>query len=73
MGGNCGVELLSLVQVEMLFSSGEGEEDLAEDWVEDVIWEFLQVVVEEVDVKQLKDQSRQEGEGGAKGHAKCVR
>ena len=74
--GNRGVGGLlpsfNLVQVETLFSSSEEEEDLMEGKVEDVTWELLQVVVEGVGVKQFEDQSRQEGEGGAKGQAKQI-
>ena len=71
--GNCGrrggVSLSNLFQVKALFGSGEGEEDLSEDWIENASWELPQVVVEGVDVKQVKDWSRQEGEGDAKGQA----
>ena len=48
----------SLSMVVLLFCSSEGEVDLMEGWVENVARELLQVVVEGVGVKQLKDQSR---------------
>ena len=44
-----------------------------EGWVEDITRELLQVMIEGVGVKQLGDQSRQEGEGSAKWEAKNVR
>ena len=51
----------------ILFGLGEGEEDLVEGWIENVTWELLQVAVEGVGVKQFKDGSWEEGEGGVKG------
>ena len=58
--GKVGDSLLSfnLIQVEMLLSLEEGEEDLEEGRVEDIALELLQVVVEEMDVKQLKNWPR---------------
>ena len=64
---------LSLSMVVLLFSSSEGEVDLAECGIEDVDWELLQVMVEGVGVQQFEDRSRQEGEGSAKWEAKDVR
>ena len=63
----------SLSTVVQLFSSSEGEVDLVESLVEDVAGELFQITVEEVGVKQFKDWSRQEEEGGAKWKAKDVR
>ena len=57
----------------LLFCLSEGEIDLVEGGVEDVTRELLQVTVEGVGVKQLKDWSRQEGEGSVKWEAKDVR
>ena len=57
----------------LLFSSSEGEVDLAESWVEDVAGELFQVTVEGVGVKQFEDWSRQERESGVKWEAKDVR
>ena len=68
-----GILLFDFLQVEILFCLNEEEEDLKKDGVENVGWELLQVVVEGVGVKQVEDQSRQEGEGGAKGQAKHSR
>ena len=62
-----------LFQVVALFSSSKGEEDLREGWVEDVHGELFQVAVEGVGDKEVKDGSRQQGEGGAKGQAKQSR
>ena len=56
-----------LFQVVVLFSSGEREKDLGEGRVEDVHGELFQVVVEGVGEEEVKDWSRQQGEGGAKG------
>ena len=44
--------------VMLLFCSSKGEVDLAEGRIEDTARELLQVVVEGVGVKQLKDWSR---------------
>ena len=60
----------NLSQVVVLFGSGEGEENLREGGVEDVHGELLQVAVEGVGDEEVKDWSRQQGEGGAKGQAK---
>ena len=57
----------------LLFSSGEGEVDLSEGWVQDFAWELLQVVVEGIGMEQFKDRSRQEGEGSVKWESKYVR
>ena len=57
----------------LLFSSGEGEVDLAEGWVKDFTWELLQVLVEGMGVEQFEDRSWQEEEGGAKRESKYVR
>ena len=46
-----------LFQIFMLFSSGEGEEDLREGWVENAGGELLQVAVEGVGDKEVKDRS----------------
>ena len=46
-----------LFQVVLLFSSGEGEEDLSEGGMENVGGELLQVVVEGVGDKEVKDWS----------------
>ena len=62
-----------MFQVAALFSSGEGEEDFSEGGVEDVHGELFQVVVEGVGEEEIKDWSRQQGEGGAKGQAKQSR
>ena len=35
----------------LLFSSSEGEVDLSECRIEDLAWEFLQIVVEGMDVE----------------------
>ena len=59
-----------LSQVVALFSSSKGEEDLGEGWVEDVHGELFQVMVEGAGEKDVKDWSRQQGEGGVKGQAK---
>ena len=58
--GEVGDSLLSfnLIQVEMLLSLEEGEDDLEEGGVEDIALELLQVVVEGMDVKQLKNWPR---------------
>ena len=58
--GEVGDSLLSfnLIQVEMLLSLEEGEEDLEEGRVEDIALELLQVVVEGMDVRQLKNWPR---------------
>ena len=63
----------SLSTVVLLFCLSEEEIDLVEGGVEDVTRELLQVTIEGVDVKQLEDWSRQEGEGSAKWEAKDVR
>ena len=63
----------SLSMVVLLFCLSKGEIDLMEGRVEDVTRELLQVMVEGVGVKQLKDWSRQEGEDSAKWEAKDVR
>ena len=63
----------SLSAVVLLFCSSEEEVDLVESWVEDVAGKLFQVVVEGVGVKQFKDRSRQEKEGGAKWEAKDIR
>ena len=63
----------NLSQVVALFGSGEGEKDLGEGGVEDVCGELFQVVVEEVGEEEVKDWSRQQGEGGVKGQAKRSR
>ena len=63
----------SLSMIVLLFSSSEGEVDLAESWVEDVTGELFQITVEGVGVKQFKDWSRQEEEGGVKWEAKNIR
>ena len=60
-------------QVVSLFGLGEGEEDFRECGVEDVGGELLQVAVEGVGDEEVEDQSRQQGEGGAKGQAKWSR
>ena len=62
--------LSDLSQVIMLFGLGEGEKDLGEGRMEDVHGELFQVVVEGVGEEEVKDWSRQQGEGGAKGQAK---
>ena len=59
-----------LSQVVMLFSLGEGEKDLGEGRMEDAYGELFQVVVEGVGEEEVKDWSRQQGEGGVKGQAK---
>ena len=46
-----------LSQVLMLFSLGEGEEDLREGQVKDVGGKLLQVAVERVGNKEVKDWS----------------
>ena len=71
-GGRCGV-VSNLFQIVMLLSSGEGEEDFDEGGVENIGGKLFQVVVEEVGDKEVQDQSRQQGEGGAKGQAKRSR
>ena len=48
-----------LFQIFLLFSSGEGEEDFGEGWVKDTGGELLQVVVEGVGDKEVKDWSWQ--------------
>ena len=48
-----------LFQVFSLFCLGEGEEDFREGWVEDAGGELLQVVVEAVGDKEVKDWSWQ--------------
>ena len=63
----------NLFQVVTLLGLDEGEEDFSESRVEDINREFLQVVVEGVGDKEVEDQSRQQGEGGAKGQAKRSR
>ena len=60
----------NLFQVVMLFGLGEGDENLSEGRVEDVRGELFQVAVEGVGEEEVKDWSRQQGEGGAKGQAK---
>ena len=55
-----------------MFSSGEGEEDFCKSGVENVGGELLQVAVEGVGDKEVKDWSGQQGEGGAKGQANKV-
>ena len=73
-GGVCGLwNNPSLSAVVLLFSSSEGEVDLAERGIEDVDQELLQVAVEGVGVQQFEDRSRQEGEGSVKWEAKDVR
>ena len=62
--------MFNMSLVVALFSSGEGEADLNDGRVEDVHGELLQVAVEGVGDKEVKDGSRQQGEGGAKGQAK---
>ena len=62
--------VFDLSQIVALFSSGKGEEDLRKGGMEDVRGEFLQVAVEGVGDKEVKDGSKQQGEGGAKGQAK---
>ena len=47
-----------LSAVMLLFCLGEGEVDLAEGWVEDFAWEFLQEVVEGMGMEQFEDGSR---------------
>ena len=59
-----------LSQVVMLFSLGEGEKDLGDGRMEDAHGELFQVVVEGVGEEEVKDWSRQQGEGGVKGQAK---
>ena len=54
----------------MLFGLGEEEKDLGEGGVEDVHGELFQVMVEGAGEKDVKDWSRQQGEGGVKGQAK---
>ena len=49
--------------VVLLLSSGEGEVDLMERWVEDLARELLQVAVEGIVVEQFEDWSDEEGEG----------
>ena len=49
----------NLFQVVSLFDSGEGEEDLSEDRMEDVGGELFQVVVEGVGDKEVQHWSRQ--------------
>ena len=72
--GGRGRRMMSdLSQVVALFGSSKGEEDLREGWVEDVHGELFQVAVEGVGDKEVKDGSRQQGEGGAKGQAKQSR
>ena len=56
----------------LLFSLGEGEEDLMEGWIEHNAWELLQISVEGVGVEQFKNRSWEEGEGSVKGQAKCI-
>ena len=63
----------SLSMVVLLFCLSEGEVNLVEGWVEDVVGELLQVAVEEVGVKQFEDWSRQEEEGGVKWKTKDIR
>ena len=63
----------NLSQVVVLFGSGEGEENLRKGRVEDVCGELLQVAVEGVGDEEVKDWSRQQGEGGAKGQAERSR
>ena len=63
----------SLSTVVLLFCFSEEEVDLVESWVEDVAGKLFQVAVEGVGVKQFKDRSRQEKEGGAKWEAKDIR
>ena len=57
-------------QVLTLFCSGERVEDLSESRIESSDGELLQIAVEGVGDEEVKDQSRQQGEGGAKGQAK---
>ena len=56
----------------LLFSLGEGEEDLMEGWIEHNAWELLQISVEGVGVEQFKNRSWEEGEDSVKGQAKCI-
>ena len=60
-------------QIVALFGSSEGEKDLREGGMENVGGELLQVLVEGVGEEEVKDGSRQQGEGGAKGQAKRSR
>ena len=57
----------------LLLSSREGVVDLYERWEYDFAGELLQVAVEGVGVKQFKNWSDEEGEGGAKREAKVAR
>ena len=72
--GGRGYRMMSdLSQVFTLFSSGKGEKDLGEGGVESVHGKLLQAMVEGVGEEEVKDWSRQQGEGGAKGQAKQIR
>ena len=55
--GGRGGEGSDLLQVVTLFGLGEGEEDFSEGGVEDVGGELLQVAVEGVGDKEVKDRS----------------
>ena len=55
--GSRGGKRSDLFQVVVLFSSGEGEEDLSEGRMEDVSGELLQVAVEGVGDKEVEDRS----------------
>ena len=57
----------------LLLCSSEGLVDLSKGWVKDFARELLQEAVEGMGVEEFKDWSRQEGEGGAKWEAKCIR
>ena len=72
-GGRGCRTMSDLFLVVTLFSPGKGEEDLGEGRVEDICGELFQVAVEGVGDKEVKDWSRQQGEGGVKGQAKRSR
>ena len=59
--------------VVLLLSSGEGEVDLLERWVEDLTRELLQVALEGMGMEEFEDGSHKEGEGGMKWKAKATR
>ena len=62
-----------LSAVVLLLSSGEGEVDLSECWIEDLARELLQVVLEGMGMEEFEDGSHEEGEGAAKREAKAAR
>ena len=55
--GNRGGKGSDLLQVAVLFSSGEGEEDFSKGGMEDISGELFQVAVEGVGDKEVEDRS----------------